>query len=1022
MFTRHPSFGWRRAVFLMVWFVVGFSVGRAAAAAGPRLDPASYVLHPDLEMTLWAAEPDIVDPVAMCFDERGRAYVVEMRDFPLGMGPNHEPGGTVRLLEDRDGDGIPERSTVFADRLSYPTSITPWRGGVLVTAPPQVLWLVDTNGDGRADVREVILDGFHLGVTDSNVNGLRFGLDGRIHGANGGNGGQIRSPRKPGVTLPLGNNDFSFDPDTGNCEVTGQTGGGFGLVFDEWGRSYTTYNINHVQHRFMPRHNAIQFPGFPSEELTGSISDHEEMSVIFPVSAPQTRPNHPEQSGHFSSAGGIGILLSSAFPPEMQGNVLVCDVVGNLVHRDVIEVAGPVFLASRAKDEQAREFFASRDPACRPVGIEVGPDGALYLLDMQRDVIEHPDYIPDKLKATIHLRAGEDRGRIYRITPKGGLKPVVVSLDRADPAQWVTLLGDSRAWWRLTAHRLLRERGPREVLPALKNMAQSTISRAKESPTPAGGQVTRVTLEKFTQPLARVHALWLLRSFRELRETEVRSALSDGEPGVRENAAQLAADFLPDKIALANPLLELASDRSPRVRFEAALAFGRLGRSDALAGLQQVLRTDYIHRWSRLAVWSSLGPNLAPLVTGLVQDGNWRDTTSEQRLDAWRELAELAGARAEVAPEEAAYLWSKMETTVAEAVRIRVAQGLAAGLARSGGAPILGSTGREALKQLHISRNPNAIQAGWQLSRILKQPETPDQLKSMENAAQNSTNRSLSLEKRLAGIQLLEFSTHSLPTLLTLLEGIEPAMIQSAAVSILRSHSDPTVGQSLVGRWRSLAPALRPSILNVLLDKRPFHESLVAALERGEIKVGELNLDLEQRRRLLRESSDSIKVRAGKFLSDEEYSNRKVVVQEWLARLPATGDWVRGRLLFEQTCSPCHRAGEVGNRVGPDLTSVAHRSVEDLVSNILDPNMAINPGFVAFTAMTKSGTLETGVLQSENTDSITLLQALGKKLVLARRDLARLESNGQSLMPEGLETGRTPQELRDLVAFLQDTR
>ena len=194
-----------------------------------------------------------------------------------------------------------------------------------------------------------MLDGFQLGVTDSNVNGLRFGLDGRIHGANGGNGGQIFSPRKPGATLELGNNDFRFDPDTGECDVTGQTGGGFGLVFDEWGRSFTTYNVNHLQHRFMTRRSAIRFPGFPSEELTGSISDHEEMSVIFPVSVPSTRPNHPEQAGHFSSAGGIGILLSPAFPGDMQGNVFVCDVVGNLVHRDVIEPAGPVFKASRAK-------------------------------------------------------------------------------------------------------------------------------------------------------------------------------------------------------------------------------------------------------------------------------------------------------------------------------------------------------------------------------------------------------------------------------------------------------------------------------------------------------------------------------------------------------------------------------------------------------------------------------------------------------------------------------------------------
>lgn len=223
-------------------------------------------------------------------------------------------------------------------------------------------------------------------------------------------------------------------------------------------------------------------------------------------------------------------------------------------------------------------------------------------------------------------------------------------------------------------------------------------------------------------------------------------------------------------------------------------------------------------------------------------------------------------------------------------------------------------------------------------------------------------------------------------------------------------------------RWPRLGPGVRPPVLNLLLSRRTFHEPLVAALEAGRLKVGELNLDLEQRRRLLRDGPADVRKRAAKFVSDEEYANRKSVVTDWLARLPATGDAGRGRAVFEATCATCHRCADVGHKVGPDLSGVAHRSVEDLLGNILDPNMAINPGFVAYQAETRDGETHAGLLSGDAPESITLMQAAGQTVVIPRRDLVRLASTGASLMPEGLEAGRTPQEMRDLIAFLQAVR
>ncbi|MFN0068627.1 MAG: PVC-type heme-binding CxxCH protein, partial [Limisphaerales bacterium] len=519
------------------WLASGMALPAALAAAEhPVLAPGGYELHPALELSLFAREPDVVDPVALCFDEFGRAYVAEMRDYPNGVGPDGKVGSTVRLLEDTDGNGSADKSTVFARDLSFATSVTPWRGGVLVTAPPDLLFLKDTDGDGVADVREVVLTGFRRGVSDSLVNGLRFHFDGWIHGANGGSGGTLSSPKRPGVQVKLGDRDFRFRPDTGEVELTSHTGGGFGLVFDDWGGSFTTYNINHIQQRVADADDYTRFPGSPPVETTHSISDHGDMARIFPVAPAVTRPNHPEQAGHFSAAGGMGYIGHAAWPGNLPGSVLVCDVVGNLVHRDVLSPDGPVLRASRAPEEQDREFLAGRDVNFRPVNLELGSDGALYLADMQREVIEHPDYIPKKTLAKQDVRAGDDRGRIYRIVPKGAPKTRDLP-GRAKPAELVLMLGSPNQWTRLTAHRLLFERGETSVVPALKD---NLNGRTPRQPDAAWEPPAREAREKLAG-VFRLHALALLDGVGALDETTLLAATRDSAPGVRVHALRLAA-------------------------------------------------------------------------------------------------------------------------------------------------------------------------------------------------------------------------------------------------------------------------------------------------------------------------------------------------------------------------------------------------------------------------------------------------------------------------------------------------
>lgn len=256
-------------------------------------------------------------------------------------------------------------------------------------------------------------------------------------------------------------------------------------------------------------------------------------------------------------------------------------------------------------------------------------------------------------------------------------------------------------------------------------------------------------------------------------------------------------------------------------------------------------------------------------------------------------------------------------------------------------------------------------------------------------------------------------------TLFPALRAGESSEIQQAALEALRPHKDPAVAARIVKDWPLISPSLRPALAALMVDRREFRPALADALVSGAIKAGEINLDLEQRRTLLRHSGDEIKNKISQFLTDDEYSNRAALVDEWLTKLPAAGDAARGKVAFQKQCFQCHRAGGIGHEVGPDLAAQSHRSVEDLLTHILDPDAAINPNYAAFTAETSDGQKHAGILVSSSGANILLLQAMGVKVELPKEKVKSLQSTGRSLMPAGMEALYSPQEMRDLIAFLQ---
>ncbi len=493
--------------FVIVLSHHSYAAGPGEAPRPPREEQAAFVLaDPALTIELVAAEPEVASPVAIAWDEDGRLYVAEMLDYP-----DAKTSGRIRMLEDRDGDGRYERATVFADGLPFPNGVLPCFGGLLVTAAPNIWFFRDDDGDGRADVRRVLLTGFGEGNTQLRVNGLSWGLDNWIYVANGRSDGDVRGPNDPparAISIRRRDVRFRLDPRTGPGDMrpAGRRGDGvprvvaleaiagfsqFGLPHGDWGDRFPSWNTIPVRHVVLEQFALDRNPYLAETSTVAAILDPVDGGRIFGISPPQARFNR-ESVAYFNASCGPLIERGGLLPAEYHGNAFVCEPLSNLVHRRVLEPSGVSFLARRV--EQGREFLASTDPAFRPVNLANGPDGALYVVDMYRELVEHPQFVPEPSRGAVDFRRWHDRGRIWRIRPRSAPDATTFRrprLGKADERMLVALLGNRNAWWRLAAQRLLVERGRFEQkglnedpssLPLIREMLKAFAESSGKAP------------------------------------------------------------------------------------------------------------------------------------------------------------------------------------------------------------------------------------------------------------------------------------------------------------------------------------------------------------------------------------------------------------------------------------------------------------------------------------------------------------------------------------------------------------
>jgi putative membrane-bound dehydrogenase-like protein len=1004
-------------VTVSVAIVVLFSEVAASrrAIAADTAQPGSQPVPPEEALTtihvrsgfraeLMAAEPMVVDPVAFDWGPDGKLWVVEMGDYPLGLdgawkpGGKGSPGGRVRFLEDTNGDGQYDKSTLFLDGLTMPNGVLPWRNGVLISAAPEIFYAEDTDNDGKADVRKSLFVGFGEGNPQLRINGLRYGLDGWVYCANGWSNGVVKSVAT-GQEVNLAGHDVRIRPDEGLIELESGVSQ-FGRNRDDWDNWFGENNSYPLWHYVLAqryqRRNPHVTPLDPIEQLLLPPNPQ-----VFPKSPQEKRYHTFEQSGRYTSACSAMIYRDSLLFGTNGGgktksaedeirHAFTCEPFHNVVQHNLVLDDGATFRSERDPAESEHDFFASSDRWCRPVMARTGPDGALWIADMYRYMIEHPEYLtPDgREELKPFYRLGDDRGRLYRVYPEKRRPRPVRRLDRLSTAELVAALDSPSGWQRDTAQMLLVWRRDAAAKEPLVD-----------------------TLKNGENALARIHALATLSELGLLDEPVLLVALADNHALVRRQAVRIGEFWLADHSEVASRIAMLAFDKNDQVQLAVAQAIG--GRKDPDVALVlfylivQSHSTDNagqpdsqgkpeidVNEWLFNAALSSIRKeNVSPLLELMAKSPIFNTRHDETlgpiissaigygETDAVRRVL----TRIVAADRHGAYTPAQLSAVVA----------ISDALDRHKSSLAIFTEGddktRAALVKLVDFARTSALDA-----------KADDSLRSLAAAvlARAPIDRETELDR-----------------LAHMLKPDTPEALQLDVVAAISRGSDVRNAGRLLSGWEKANTRVRERMLDALLARDAWLGELFTAIERGD--VASADFDATRRARLLGHKDAAIRDRAAKLLAASIDPNRVAVIAKYNSALTARGDTVRGTQLFTKHCATCHRFAGAGNDVGPDLAAITDKSPKSLLTAIFDPNLAVEPRFRLYQALTKDGEAISGVMASETAHSVTLISQDGRRHSLARADLEQFQATDKSLMPEGLEKELDVQAAADIIEHLR---
>jgi putative membrane-bound dehydrogenase-like protein len=915
----------------------------------------------EMIVELVAAEPLIASPVTIDFGKDGRLWVVEMTDYSRGADDAFEHTGSIKVLIDRNNDGKFDESTTFATGLRFPTDVKAWRNGVIVCDAPDVLFLEDTDGDDRADVRKVLLTGFATHNAQARVNSLRWGIDNWIYGSCGLFGGEVRSFSGKTVNLRC---DFRFKPDTGDIEpVTGCTQQG--RARDDWGNWFGCDSGALCDHypltdKYLAR-NPYVLP--PAAEV--SVPTSGDASRLFPVgktvlfreSGPPGRP---------TSVCGLAVYRDELLGAEFRGNVFVAEPVNQLVHRRILAPRGITFTGVRAAEESQREFLASSDNWFRPVQIRTGLDGCLWIVDMCRYVIEHPRFIPMETLSELDPMAGRNAGRIFRVRPRAKSARPVMRFDELDISGLVAAIESPNGPQRDLAHQILVERGDLAAAPLLEKLAASAA--AAES---------------------RLQALCALDGLGVLGEEAVLRALKDPHTGVRRHAIRLSEPLLNGSPNVANSVLALVDDADPPVQLQIAYTLGEWRDPRAAVALAKLARRHHADDYLLAAVLSSVNKENAPAVAREIltqakdaqQPSELRDGLAmiitklgdrELLIDAFRTVARLADGHA--SPPQLATLAELLKSLDAQQRQIVLDDK---------------NAGTDLRRVAELARG------------IVQDPEAtePARVVALQIMAAVGADQEVIASELGA-----------------LLGPNSPLSVQQQVIPLLADVDAKSASDTLLANWSSLTPSVRSQILDVFYSRHDMLPHLLVRIEAGDIKASQL--DALQRQRLLMHADASIRSAAESAFAGSINPDRTRVIETFAAAARTPGNVAQGRLLFQKHCASCHELENYGHKVGPDLAAMTSRTPSALLEALFDPNRSVDERYQSYTSVTDEGRVFTGILVRETSNSVTLVEQEGKEHTLLRNTLDDFKNSGVSLMPEGFEKDLSATDVSDLFSYM----
>lgn len=944
-----------------------------------------FVLEDGYRITLAASEPLVCDPVGIDFDHRGRMFVAEYSDYPSGPAQPDSPAlSRITLLEDTDAQNGFDRRTVFADHLKFCHSVMAFGSGVLACTETQIVYLPDDNGDNAADRVEVWFDGFIPAHPQMQIGCPRRGLDNWIYFTYGH--GKVRCVR-PGFesqdAVDIPRVDFRFHPRTMQFEAVAGAGQ-FGNTIDALGRRYFSSNRNPIMTDMftLAQTGLNPFAGVSIGHV--DVGPSGEKTRVYP--AVTMKSNWLSHAGTHTSACGVTAYRGGCFGENSDSQVFVCEPVGHLVTRSVIQADGAGLTAVRGR-EQA-DFLTSTDTWFRPASLATGPDGELYLADMYRLWVEHPKFVPEDVAKKMDWRAGEDRGRIWCITPDSHFNiPAPFTTPQTDD-DLLQLLSDNNGWRRMLAQRLIVDGSRTDLEPQLRKLLHSHSTIA----------------DTHHNPLGRLHALWSLHGLQKLTPADVIAAATDEFWAVRRDAAKLLAEFTiapspgTDTAAISQLLGTLAADPAPEVAFTALLRLPNTAPNASHAVQTAALSGD---PWRQRAILLG-APQLAAAAAEAIVKQHAKAGTAPPTTFL-RQLAATAAARDGLP--SILQLASLISGTPAKGQwwQTAIVAGLADGLPRNAdpGLP-------KSLPALLTAPPATATQDLLSIASVL------------ETAATTVTDRSLPDADRLAAMELLPQlpAEQLLATITPLLASGESAACQRAAVEALRRSSRPEATGLVIAAWPGLSPAARSAALDLLLARRESTQELLNQMQAGAIPASAASID--QRLNLLKHPEPALRSLAEQLFGGTVSADRRAVAEQYAAALAVDGNATTGAQVFQKTCSKCHRIGGVGSNVGPDISDTRARARDALLYDILDPNRRVDPQFSEYVVVTTDGRILNGLLAAENAEAVTLRQPEGREITVARGEIEELRATSKSLMPEGIERDVTVEQMADILAFLKN--